>query len=123
MNILIVDDSKSAKILIAKYVVDLGMAYELASDGIEALEKLANDGDHFDAILVDWEMPRMNGPEFVKEVRNRYPNEKIIMITSKNSREAIQEAKSLGVAGYIVKPFTDATLGGKLVELLGGDDG
>ena len=107
-NILIVDDSQTMRKVILKAVAlsgfDLGECWE-AGDGREAIDILAN---HWvDLILTDLHMPGMNGLEMLKEVQKDEIHRKvpIVLITTEGSEKRIQEALSLGVKGYLQKPF------------------
>jgi len=107
-NILIVDDSQTMRKVILKAVAlsgfDLGECWE-AGDGREAIEILAN---HWvDLILTDLHMPGMNGLEMLKEIQKDEIHRQvpIVLITTEGSEKRIQEALSLGVKGYLQKPF------------------
>jgi len=107
-NILIVDDSQTMRKVILKAVAlsgfDLGECWE-AGDGRAAIDILAN---HWvDLILTDLHMPGMNGLEMLKEVQKDEIHRKvpIVLITTEGSEKRIQEALSLGVKGYLQKPF------------------
>ncbi len=105
-EILIIDDTKSVhsfvKCLIAR---KLGLNTTSVFNGSEAIE-LLKTGKHFDAILLDWEMPIMDGPttlENFKKVGIKIPT---IMMTTKNDPDCIARMLGLGVSEYIIKPFT-----------------
>ncbi|HYB20869.1 MAG TPA: response regulator [Thermodesulfobacteriota bacterium] len=107
-NVLIVDDSQTMRKVILKAVAlsgfDLGECWE-AGDGREAIEILAN---HWvDLILTDLHMPGMNGLEMLKEIQKDEIHRQvpIVLITTEGSEKRIQEALSLGVKGYLQKPF------------------
>jgi two-component system chemotaxis response regulator CheY len=93
-----------------------------AEDGHEALQKLINNDpqEPFDVALVDWEMPRMNGLEFVQAVRrNReFAGVRLVMITIRNSMERVAEALAAGADDYLMKPVTREMLEDKL-QILG----
>ena len=107
---LVVDDSLSARRATAQVMKDAGYTVRMASDGLEAvtvLDKLLPD-----IILVDMEMPRMNGLEFTSHVRAREQtkNVPVIMITSRSTDKHRQQAVASGVNVYLTKPFNDESL-------------
>ena len=89
-----------------------------AADGVEALA--AFDAS-IDFVVTDWNMPNMNGPDFVRAVRSGTirPNVPILMVTARSAREDIIEAARAGVTNYIVKPFTPQVLKSKIELILG----
>jgi two-component system, chemotaxis family, chemotaxis protein CheY len=116
MRALIVDDSASMRMLLNKLLKDLGIESSQANDGQQALDVLLQ-GEKFDFALVDWQMPVMDGIEFVKSVRgcDKYNLMKLLMVTSVNQIESIVEALEAGADEYIMKPFTKEALAEKLV--------
>ena len=103
-KILIVEDEKP----IAKaYMLKLGRAgfeSETASDGVDALEVLAKK--NFDLIILDLVMPRMDGFEFLAELKNRKINIPVIVTTSLSQEEDAKRAKDLGARDYFIKSDT-----------------
>ena len=121
MKILTVDDSSVIRKIISSAAAVLEYEVIEAIDGIDGLEKLeANDGD-FDLILLDWNMPRMNGLEFLKTVKadEKYKNIHVMMITTESQKENIIKAIKEGAAHYMTKPFTMDELIKKILECLG----
>lgn len=119
MNVLVVDDSGAMrKIIIAALAkTDLkGARIVEAADGKEALAKFY-DGN-FAFILSDWNMPEMNGLEFVTKVRMVDKRVKIIMITTESSFGKFETALDEGVDELIAKPFTPEQLDRKIKKLL-----
>lgn len=109
LNVLIVDDSAVIRKILIRHLQQSGFGdinpIE-AGDGAEGLEKF--DPDNIDLILADWNMPNMNGLEFVKKIRqikttNYIP---IVMVTSEGTAARVEEAFEAGVDSYIAKPFT-----------------
>ncbi|WP_414662248.1 response regulator [Horticoccus sp. 23ND18S-11] len=119
MKILIVDDSKAMRTFLSALVQDLRLETERAEDGCNALEVLQQHSD-FDLALVDWDMPRMNGLEFVKAVRANagYNNIKLMMVTTQNSMDRVTAALEAGATDYLMKPVSRESLHEKL-RLLG----
>ena len=105
--ILIVDDDKFLVEMYKKKFVDLGMKVEEATSPLDALEKL-RQGLVPDVLVSDIIMPGMDGIEFIETIRkeNLIPQTTIIMLTNENDSAKIEKAKSLGVAGYIIKATT-----------------
>ncbi len=117
LNILVVDDSAVMRKIIIKAITEgkFGNAnITEASDGAEGLKVF--DPNKFDLILADWNMPNLNGIEFIKKVRERPTSKKIviIMITTEGSASKMEEAMNNGVDNYITKPFTAVQLEQKI---------
>lgn len=104
MDILIVDDSKMVKKIITKYLDEEGITYDSASDGLEGFDILTNKKD-FKLILLDWEMPKCNGIEFLEKIKGINNEVPVVMMTTKNKPEDIQMAMGLGAVDYLMKPF------------------
>ncbi|MEY2699639.1 MAG: hypothetical protein RIQ52_394 [Pseudomonadota bacterium] len=115
MRILVVDDFQTMRRIIKNLLNQLGFNnITEAENGKQALVKLQGGG--FDFLVTDWNMPEMSGIELVKAVRED-PNLSelpVLMVTAEARREQIVEAAQLKVNGYVVKPFTAATLQEKL---------
>ncbi|RYY75087.1 MAG: hybrid sensor histidine kinase/response regulator [Gammaproteobacteria bacterium] len=107
---LIVDDSLSTRRSLAQFVGDMGMEVRTAKDGFEAIEVLQTQVPHI--ILVDMEMPRMNGLELTAHVRANEDTKHVpvIMITSRNTEKHRNLATAAGVDTYLNKPFSEEEL-------------
>jgi two-component system chemotaxis response regulator CheY len=118
MKLLIIDDSKAMRTLLHHLASELAFESEEAGDGREALEVLKADPG-FGVALVDWEMPRMNGLEFVRAVRTEraYDHLKLMMVTTQNSMEHVAQALAAGAADFLMKPISKESLEEKLVVL------
>ncbi len=118
MKILLVDDSRTMRNIWKKVIAGIEgtEAYE-ANDGVEALGCIADNGP-FDLMLVDWNMPNMDGLSMVKKVRESDKATPIIMVTTEAEKSRIIEAIKAGVNNYVVKPFTPDTLIEKINETL-----
>ena len=118
MKILIVDDFSTMRRIIKNLLRDLGFTNTAeADDGQTALPMLQNG--KFDFLVTDWNMPGMQGIDLLKNVRSD-PNLKdlpVLMVTAESKRDQIVEAAQAGVNGYIVKPFTAATLKEKIDKI------
>jgi two-component system chemotaxis response regulator CheY len=115
MKILIVDDSKTMRAFLDHHVTALGFATAHAEDGRQALDLLAARDD-FDLALVDWDMPRMNGLEFIRAVRADPARAelKLMMVTTQNTLERVHAALVAGATDFLMKPVTRETLEDKL---------
>jgi len=107
LEIMIVDDSVSIRQVVTRLMEDQGWRVQTAKDGIDALEKLRDL--HPDLIILDIEMPRMNGYEFINALKMQpgYGDIPIVMLTSRTAAKHREKAAALGVQGYIVKPYND----------------
>ena len=100
-NLLIVDDSDLDRMMIEKLLKGRGFVCVAAEDGVQALERMREWT--VDLVLTDLNMPRMDGLELVKEMRNQYPRIPVILTTGVGSEETAAEALSLGASSYIPK--------------------
>jgi len=118
MKILIVDDFSTMRRIIKNLLRELGFTNTIeADDGQTALPKLQEGG--IDFLVTDWNMPGMTGLELLKAVRAdpNLSNLPILMVTAEAKREQIIVAAEAGVNGYIIKPFTAATLKEKIGKI------
>ena len=121
MRILVVDDFQTMRRIIVNLLRQLGFTNMVeADDGSTAWERL-QAGEHVDLIVSDWNMPKMTGMDFLKQVRasEKWKTTPFIMVTAEGKRENVIAAVQAGVSNYIVKPFNAATLKEKLVKVLG----
>ncbi len=104
-HILIVDDSKTIRNLVAFIMKKEGFKVTMAEDGIDGLEKLYN-ADHIDLIISDINMPRMDGFTFIKTVREQdaYRDMPIVVLSTEGKEQDIQQGLNLGANLYMVKP-------------------
>ncbi len=118
MKILIVDDFSTMRRIIKNLLRDLGFNNTTeADDGQTALPILQAGG--IDFLVTDWNMPGMQGIDLLKAVRAdpKLASMPVLMVTAEQKREQIVEAAQAGVNGYIVKPFTAATLKEKIDKI------
>ena len=118
MRALVIDDSRSMRLIVKRQLVALGFDVVEAIHGRDGLDKLAGD-DPIDVALVDWNMPEMNGLEFVLAVRAdpRYQRLPMVMVTTEAEAERVVQALAAGASEYVMKPFGPDDLRSKL-ELL-----
>ncbi len=118
MKILIVDDFSTMRRIIKNLLRDLGFTNtDEADDGTTALPMLQTGKYEF--LVTDWNMPGMTGIDLLKAVRkdDKLVGLPVLMVTAESKREQIIEAAQAGVNGYVVKPFTAATLQEKIDKI------
>ena len=118
MKILIVDDFSTMRRIIKNLMRDLGFTNTSeADDGSTALPMLQGGG--YDFLITDWNMPQMTGLELLKAVRAdpKLAPLPVLLVTAEAKKQQIVEAAQAGVNGYIVKPFTAATLKEKIEKI------
>ncbi len=123
-KILSVDDSAIVRLMINKGIVSMGYHCLEASDGQEALELLAREYKEVALILLDWNMPGMNGMDFLTIIKDdtRYREIPVMMVTTESEKTSIIKAIQSGVKNYMLKPFTDEALQTKIRACLGGGE-
>ena len=107
-RLLLIDDSLTDLNILKKLIAPLGLTIVEATNGLEGLEILKNSTKPFDAVLVDIEMPKMDGYTFASEVRkyNKFKNLPLIAITSRSSKSDRMRGVECGMTEYITKPCT-----------------
>lgn len=121
MRALIVDDSATIRVYLRKVLGRFGFEVAEARNGREGLEQLhAHPG--IDLVLLDWNMPVMNGIDMLQEMRAEADLNRIcvMMVTTENELRQMTQALELGANEYVMKPFTPEIIGDKLA-LLGFD--
>ena len=119
MKALVIDDSRAVRRIIGKIMQNLSYETIEASNGLEGLAQLESHGKQ-DIVLVDWNMPEMNGLEFIKAARAipAYCDMPIMMVTTETEMANISQAFEAGVNEYVMKPFDKNIMLEKL-QLLG----
>lgn len=117
---LVVDDSKTIRIIIRRILTELGYTVCEAGNGVEALKVLEAEKDAVQLVLADWNMPEMNGLELVIQIRQKpeYAGLKVLMVTTETEMDQMSSALAAGANEYVMKPFTKEILMEKL-ELVG----
>ncbi len=118
IKILVVDDFSTMRRIIKNLLKDLGFSnIQEADDGNTALPMLQQGG--FDFVVTDWNMPGMQGIDLLKAIRAdaKLKHLPVLMVTAEAKKEQIVAAAQAGVNGYVVKPFTAATLKEKLEKI------
>ena len=118
MRALIVDDSRATRTIIKKMLSEVGFEVFEAADGVEALKRLKEMAQP-DVLLVDWNMPEMNGYDLVRAVRgdSQYDKVPLMMVTSETEMGQIAKALEAGANEYVMKPFTKDVITEKLALL------
>ena len=117
-RILCIDDSKAVHAFLKICVEDVSSDFKSVFDGEEALEFLKANQDKVDLIFLDWEMPKMEGPEVLVSIKSQGVQAPVIMLTSKNKISDISAVLSQGAAEYIMKPFTKDIILEKIAMVL-----
>jgi len=117
MKVLVVDDSAIMRKVIEQILEMLGHEAVPAANGVEAFDRLKEHAD-VQLILLDWNMPEMNGIEFLRAVKDRPGLAKIpvIMLTTESERRKMIEAIEAGAKHYLTKPFQPETLATKILQ-------
>jgi two-component system chemotaxis response regulator CheY len=115
MRALVIDDSRAVRIIIGNILRELGMQVLEAANGLEALEQLERNPD-VELMLVDWNMPQMNGFDLLRAVRSQhaYDAVRILMVTSESESTQVTQALRAGANEYLMKPFNKDMLVAKL---------
>jgi len=118
MKILIVDDFSTMRRIVKNLLADLGYTNTTEADDGKTAWPMLQAGD-FEFVVTDWNMPGMTGIDLLKHIRAepRLAALPVLMVTAEAQREQIIEAAKAGVNGYIIKPFTAATLKEKLDKI------
>jgi two-component system chemotaxis response regulator CheY len=122
MRALVIDDSRTVRAIIGTYLREVGLEVAEAANGREGLEQL-RQGPGVGLVLVDWNMPEMNGLEFITAVRaeRAFDAVRIMMVTTETEQEQVLRALRAGANEYLMKPFTREILVAKLglLDVLG----
>ena len=117
MRVLLIDDSKTLrgiqKEILSKLDVD---TFEEASNGRDALDKV--DAFQPELLLVDWDMPNMDGLSFIKAYRARGGTAPVIMVANESEKQQVIEALRTGANNYLIKPLTPDTVAQRIRETL-----
>ena len=119
LKFLIVDDFSTMRRIVRNLLKEIGHAdADEAEDGVAALQKLRNG--KFDFVVSDINMPNMNGFQLLNEIKGdeKLKHLPVLMVTAEAKKEDIVLAAQSGAAGYIVKPFTKATLEEKVQKIM-----
>jgi two-component system chemotaxis response regulator CheY len=113
---MVIDDSRAMRMILSGTLGELGYEVCTAKNGLEALRFLEEEKPDLQFILVDWNMPEVNGLEFVQRVRTmpRYATSPLMMVTTETEVEQMVKALEAGANEYVMKPFTTEIIADKL---------
>ncbi|GAA1795480.1 response regulator [Planosporangium flavigriseum] len=119
MRALVVDDSRAMRLILTRILTGLGFEVYEAGDGREALDLLTADGSGTSLVLIDWNMPVMNGLDLVTAVRadENLRHLTLIMVSTESEQKQIVRALAAGAHEYLIKPFTPDAIADKLTLL------
>ena len=116
MRAILIDDSRAMRMILKRTLTEMGFQCIEAGDGREALELLKASAAPPDLALVDWNMPNMDGYEFVCAIRTDpvYQSMKIMMVTTEVEMEQVSKALAAGADEYVMKPFSSDVIRDKI---------
>ena len=119
MRAMVIDDSRAMRMILKRIVIKLNYEVTEAGDGLEAINLLATMTEVPELALIDWNMPNMNGLEFVTKVRAnpRLREMTLVMVTTESEQNQIVRALAAGAHEYVIKPFTEGSMIEKLALL------
>ena len=119
MRAIVIDDSRAIRLILRRIVGQVGFEVLEAQDGREALDLLAGLDTAPELALIDWNMPNMNGLEFVTHARAdpRLREMTLVMVTTESEQSQIVRALAAGAHEYVIKPFTEGAMIEKLALL------
>ena len=115
MRAMVLDDSRTVRLIIGKILAELGIEFVEAGNGREGIDRL-RENPGLGLVLVDWNMPEMNGLEFIQAVRatRAYDPIRLVMVTTETEQDQVLRALDAGANEYVMKPFTKEILIAKL---------
>ena len=118
MRAMVIDDSRAIRMILGKMLKELGFEVVDAENGVVAMDRLRSS-EKVDIALVDWNMPEMNGYEFVCAVRKdeAYKDLPLMMVTTETEMSQVVKALEAGANEYVMKPFTKEMITEKLTLL------
>ena len=118
---LVIDDARAMRSILAKFLAELGFQVREAASGLEALVEIRRKPIP-DLVLVDWNMPEMDGCEFLRKIRaeEQFADVPVMMVTTESEMDRVSIALDAGANEYLMKPFDKETLLEKLM-LIGVD--
>jgi two-component system chemotaxis response regulator CheY len=118
LKALVIDDSRAMRTIIGQILKSVGYEVADASNGREGLQRASEVGP-INLILVDWNMPEMNGLEFVRALRSNhaYDEIQVMMVTTETEMTRMSEALQQGANEYVMKPFTRDVILQKLEQM------
>jgi two-component system, chemotaxis family, chemotaxis protein CheY len=119
MRAMVIDDSRAMRLILGRIAARLGFEVTEAANGREAMDLLDAAEALPELVLIDWNMPEMNGLEFVTAVRAdpKYRTMVLMMVTTESEQSQIVRALAAGAHEYVIKPFTPEAIEEKLMLL------
>ncbi len=115
LKVLIIDDMTEARAMLKNMLVNMGITQVFeAGDGREGMRFMDSAFDFVDIVLCDWNMPGMDGINLLRQLRSVDEAFPFLMITGRGDITSVSEAKSVGVSGYILKPYSMVQLEAKI---------
>jgi two-component system chemotaxis response regulator CheY len=113
---MVIDDSRAMRMILSRALQGFGYQVAQAANGKDALAQIHQGGSDVALFLVDWNMPEMNGLDFVKNLRaeSRFNSIPIVMVTTETEVDQMTAALEAGANEYVIKPFTNETIEDKL---------
>lgn len=118
MKVLVIDDSRTMRLIIGRTLKELGHEVAEAGNGREGLDRVKGS-EGVGLVLVDWNMPEMNGLEFVTALRQEQAHKAlpVMMVTTETEQDNVAKALAAGANDYIMKPFTKDAMKDKLARM------
>ena len=112
MKLIVADDSRMVRGIVTRIVEPLGYEVVAAGNGQEALNILESGEQNINLVLLDWNMPVLNGIDVIKKMRadSRLKSIPVLMVSTESEEDRIRQAMDAGAQGYLTKPFTPEQL-------------
>lgn len=117
-HILLVDDEPDLLAVNSKLLGTLGFEVSTTTSGADAVERI--QGQEIDLVVLDMMMPVMDGVETLRQIRDRVPHQKVVILSAYAEDEQVLDVKALGISAYLKKPFELAKMSAVLREVLDG---
>ena len=116
---MVIDDSRAMRMILSRKLEQFGYEVAQAANGKDALEQIRQTRADVSLFLVDWNMPEMNGLDFIKNLRSqpRFQTTPVMMVTTETEADQITAALEAGADEYVIKPFTEDIIEDKLRQL------
>ena len=113
------DDSRAMRMILSRKLQQFGYEVAQAANGKDALEQIQRERPDVSLFLVDWNMPEMNGLDFIKNLRAqpKFQTTPVMMVTTETEADQITAALEAGANEYVIKPFTEDVIEEKLRQL------
>ena len=119
LKILIVDDEKETRTMVRNMLSEIGVTQIFDSpDGKQGLDFMDAAPDMVNLVICDWNMPHLSGVELLRQLRSVDTDLPFLMVTGRGDMGSVIEAKTSGVNGYIVKPFSKKELEDKIIKIM-----